>query len=211
MQYKSSTPMTRLQPGNPRAPNHWLAHQCLLGEHCFCFKHTSSTDLLYFFAVVSVAVLRCNVQVSVSAYHQHHNHNHHNSHNHHHGNNGHNSGRQQRFKDSKGLRELKVKQNKHILSTYNKAYDVFPKVGVVAVALAAACLNTTSHCHGCECCSNTADSRLSLLWLNCTLAGPLACPCLPEHRRPNADHASAVLFLLCCPGQVCPEAQQPPG
>jgi hypothetical protein len=74
--------------------------------------------------------------VTVSAYHQHHhnnhhNNNHHNNHNnghHHHSSNGHNNKRQQRFKDSRALRDLKVKQNKHILSTYNKAYAFFPKV-----------------------------------------------------------------------------------
>lgn len=69
--------------------------------------------------------------MSVSAYHQHHHHNHHhNNHNNnnHNNNNGHNNKREQRFKDSRALRELKVKQNKHILSTYNKAYAFFPKV-----------------------------------------------------------------------------------
>lgn len=66
------------------------------------------------------------MQVHVSAYHGHnHHHNNHHHNNHHH---GHNNGRQQRFKDSRALRDLKVKQNKHILSTYNKAYAFYPKV-----------------------------------------------------------------------------------
>jgi hypothetical protein len=55
-----------------------------------------------------------HAQVRVAAYH----HGHHN-------NNGHNA---PHYKDSRALRDLKTKQNKHILSTYNKAYALFPKV-----------------------------------------------------------------------------------
>lgn len=54
-----------------------------------------------------------HAQVRVAAYH----HGHHN--------NGHNG---PNYKDSRALRDLKTKQNKHILSTYNKAYALFPKV-----------------------------------------------------------------------------------
>lgn len=32
------------------------------------------------------------------------------------------------YKDSRNLRQLKEKHNKHVLSTYNKAYAFFPKV-----------------------------------------------------------------------------------
>lgn len=52
----------------------------------------------------------------MAAYHHDHHHHHHN-------------GNQQRV-DHRALRELKVKQNKHVLSTYNKAYAFFPKVGL---------------------------------------------------------------------------------
>lgn len=45
-------------------------------------------------------------------------HNNHNHHNHNH----------PRYKDSGALRQLQVKRNQHILSTYNKAYAFFPKV-----------------------------------------------------------------------------------
>lgn len=71
----------------------------------------------------------------MAAYHGHNNHN---GHTHHH-NNSHRQQGQPRYRDSAPLRDLKVKQNKHILSTYNKAYAFFPKVRpsnqrVVAVA-----------------------------------------------------------------------------
>ena len=56
-----------------------------------------------------------HAQVRVAAYH----------HGHHNNNNGHNA---PHYKDCRALRDLKTKQNKHILSTYNKAYALFPKV-----------------------------------------------------------------------------------
>jgi hypothetical protein len=154
--------MIRLQAWQPMPTTGWHTSACwrklLLLQQLILHRAARTV------AVVSVAV-RCyvDVQVSVSAYHQHHNHDHHNNHNHN-NNHGHNNGRQQRLKDSKGLRELKVKQNKHILSTYNKAYDVFPKVGV-AVAPAAACLDT-SNCDGYGRCSRFKTLTLAC---NCTL------------------------------------------
>lgn len=123
--------------------------------------------------------------MSVSAYHQHHNnHGHHNNnHNNHHqnNNNGHNNKRQQRLKDSRALRDLKVKQNKHILSTYNKAYAFFPKVCAVCTGSQPA-KQQAEH--------STAPHNLSspshMCWRLCWSA-------------------------LLCAGQVCAQAQQPHG
>ena len=73
------------------------------------------------------------LQVRVAAYGQH----------------GHGHGHREanKYKDSRALRQLKEKQNKHILSTYNKAYAFFPKVG----AGRSKCVALFTRCTGLVC------------------------------------------------------------